>query len=131
MIAKANIRGWKWRFTKAQTFQMPFTHDGDPLTMQSDSGRTLVTLGGDKMIIQRHYHFDGATWAPDFKNVLPAAAVHDALLQLCDKYPDQLTEDKAHAAFKSQMVRDNFKLNLLYNYAVTSWPRKLYKLFTR
>ena len=131
MIAKANISGWKWRFTKARTFKLPFTHDGETLTILSDSGRTLVKLYSNNLLIERHYHFDGATWAPDFENVLPAAAVHDALLQLCDNYPDQLTEDKAHDAFKSQMMRDDFKLYPIYHYAVASWPRKLYKLFTR
>lgn len=131
MIAKANISGWKWRFTKARTFELPFSHAGDPLTILSDSGQTLVKLYSNNLLIKRHYHFDGATWAPDFEGVLPAAALHDALLQLCDKYPEQLTEEKAHDAFKAQMMRDDFKLYPLYHYAVASWPRQLYKLLTR
>lgn len=121
MIGKANIRGWKWRFIKGRIFDLPFTHEGEPLTIESHSGRTLVTLDGSELLIERHYHFDGATYAPDFKRVLPSAAVHDALLQLAEKYPLQLTADQAHEAFKLQMKSDGFKLSGLYFFGVTYW----------
>ena len=121
MIAKANITGWKWRFLNSRIFHLPFTHEGEPLTIESHSGKLLVTLDGSELLIERHYHFDGATYAPDFRRVLPAAAVHDALLQLCEKYPGQVTTDQAHEAFKWQMDFDGFKLSGLYFFGVSFW----------
>jgi len=121
MITKANITGWKWRFTKLHIFELPWYHGGDPLVITSQSGNELVKLQRNTLIIYPHYHFDGATYAPDFKNVLLATAVHDALLQLADKYPLQLTTDQAHEAFKVQMQRDGFKLSGLYFFGVSFW----------
>ncbi len=121
MIAKANITGWKWRFLNSRIFHLPFTHKGEPLTIESNSGNTLVTLDGSELLIERHYHFDGATYALDFENVLLAAAVHDSILQLCEKYPNELTTDQAHEAFKWQMDLDGFKLSRLYYSGVKIW----------
>ena len=121
MITKANITGWKWRFLRGRIFHLPFTHKGEPLTIESHTGKVLVTLYGSELLIERHYHFDGATYAPDFRRVLPAAAIHDALLQLCEKYPDEVTTDQAHEAFKHQMDLDGFKLSGLYFFGVIFW----------
>lgn len=128
MITKSNITGWKWRSSHSREFQLPFYHFGEPLILESNAGNVLVVVNGGTCLIERHYHFDGATWAPDFKDVLPATALHDALLQLHEKYPDDLSEQDAHEAFLLQMQRDEFALANLYYWAVSSWPRKLYKL---
>jgi len=122
MIAKANISGWKWRFTKGETFILPFTYYGYlPLLIESHSGNVLVELSDNKLHIKRHYHFDGATYAPDFKGVLGASAVHDALLQLAEKHQGKLSRADADAAFNYQMKKDGFKLRLPYFWGVKLW----------
>lgn len=100
---------------------MPFTHEGEPLTIESHTGKVLVTLDESELLIERHYHFDGATYAPDFKNVLRAAAVHDALLQLHYKYPNSIHRRHADEAFKKQMRADGFKLWGIYYIGVRFW----------
>ena len=122
MIAKANIVGWKWRFTKGETFILPFTYYGYlPLLIESKAGNVLVELSDNKLHIKRHYHFDGATYAPDFKGVLGASAVHDALLQIIEKHPGKLSRADADAAFNYQMKKDGFKLRLPYFWGVKLW----------
>jgi hypothetical protein len=127
MITKANISGWKWRFSKGETFTLPFTYAGFlPLLIESRSGNVLVELIGNKLRIERHYHFDGATYAPDFKGVLRASAVHDALLQIIEKHPNKLSRNLADKAFNHQMKKDKFKLRLPY-----FWGVKLYSYFKK
>lgn len=127
MIGKANITGWKWRFSKGEVFTLPFVYLGYlPLLLESKSGNVLVELSGKELHIKRHYHFDGATYAPDFKGVLRASAVHDALLQLAEKHPGKLTRNLADQAFNYQMKRDGFKLRLPYY-----WGVKIYSHFKK
>ena len=126
MITKANITGWKWRFTKLHIFELPWYHGGDPLVITSQSGNELVKLQRNTLIIYPHYHFDGATYAPDFFEVLRAAAVHDALLQLSENHPQMVTRKMANEAFKKQMRADGFTLWPLYYIGV-----KLYSLIKR
>lgn len=122
MIAESNISGWKWRFTKGETFTVPFVYMGIfPLTIESKSGNVLVQLHGNKLTINRHYHFDGATYAPDFKGVLKAAAVHDALLQLHEKHGNKISRKLADKAFLYQMKKDGFKGRWLYYVGVRLW----------
>ncbi len=120
MIAKANITGWKWRFTQDESFVLDFGYFGT-LKILSDSGNVMVDLKGDTLTIHRHYHFDGATYAPDFEGVLKSSAVHDALLQLHEKYPHIIARSKADEAFKNQMRADGFKLWPLYFTGVKLW----------
>lgn len=132
MIVKSQFKAWKWKFRKGHTYALPFSIPGsDSLTILSNSGNPLVIAKHDKLSIKRHYHFDGATWAPDFDRVLSASALHDALLQLSAKYPAKVSEEMAHKAFRAQMRRDGFLLWPLYYWAVSSFPRRIYKLLTK
>ena len=99
---------------------MPWDLDAslDPLTIKSGSGNVLVSLHDDKLTVYRHYHYDGATGAPDFKRVLLATAVHDALLQLAEKYPGLVTYRMANQAFFAEMKTQRFKLRWIYGLAV-------------
>lgn len=131
-IARSNILGWKWRFTKGEAFNLPFTYSGFlPLLIESGSGNVLVELNQDILVIHRHYHFDGATLAPDFPRVIRASAVHDALLQIIEKHPNKISEELAHIAFREQMKLDGFILWPIYYWAVSRWPRNIYKLLTK
>lgn len=124
MIIKANITGWKWRFTKGEEFILPFNYYGYlPLLIESQSGNVLVELIGNKLQINRHYHFDGATYAPDLKGVLRASAVHDALLQIIEKHPNKISRYDADMAFNYQMKKDGFKLRLPYFWGVKLWSQ--------
>jgi len=130
MIVKSQFKAWKWKFQRQHIFELPFSVGGLQLSILSGSGNPLVIAYKTELKIRRHYHFDGATWAPDFKRVLYASALHDALLQLAEKYPEDITEAMAHEAFKVEMKARGFKLWPIYYYAVSSWPRKLYKRLT-
>jgi len=119
-IARSNFRKWKWKFKRKHVFILPWSLDESlqPLTIESNSGNVLVSLKGNRLTINRHYHFDGATYAPDFENVLLAAACHDALLQLKDKYPFLIDADMANRAFDHAMKEQRFKLRWIYSIAV-------------
>jgi hypothetical protein len=78
-------------------------------------------LINNKLRIERHYHFDGATYAPDFKGVLKAVAVHDAMLQLAEKHPTKISRKQADEAFNYQMKKDKFVLRLPYYLGVKLW----------
>ena len=132
MIVESQFRRWRWKFSQDHVYLLPFSISTEkPLIIQSSSGTTLVELQGDKCRINRHYHFDGATWAIDFESVLSSAALHDALLQLKDKYPTVITESMAHNAFKNQMRQDRFKLRLLYGFFTRPFFRNIYKFLNQ
>lgn len=121
IIGRSNLKNrWKWRFKRKHVYFLPWSLDAtlDPLTIKSNSDRVLVSLHDDKLTINRHYHFDGATYAPDFDGVLMAAALHDALLQLADKFPFHVTYDMANDAFAAEMRAQRFKLRWIYSLAV-------------
>ena len=134
-IVKSNLNNkWKWKFKRQKTFTLPFylaVPSENPLTIYSRSGRVLVEAYEDKVKIKTHYHFDGATCAPDFKRVLMAAALHDVLLQLKDRYPKKLEEADAHFAFKEEMKAQGFRLWPLYYWGVSGLPSRIYKLFKK
>ena len=134
IVVRSNFSNrWKWRFKRKHVFFMPWDLDAslDPLTIKSGSGNVLVSLHDDKLTVYRHYHYDGATAAPDFKRVLLPAAVHDALLQLAEKYPGLVTREMADEAFKVEMQDQGFLLWPLYYFAVSSFPRRIYNRLTR
>lgn len=127
MIVKAQFKAWPWKFQRQKAYNIPFDVGTKPMTILSSSGKPLVIARGFSVIIKRHYHFDGATWAPDFKKVLPSAALHDALLQLKDKYPNRLNEEVIYQAFDRQMEIDGFKGRWLYSFFTRPFFRKIYK----
>lgn len=133
MIVKSQFKAWKWKFQRKHHFFLPFSIDATkdkPLTINSSTGNVLVEAHDNHLTIKRYYHFDGATWAPDFKRVLYSSALHDALLQMSAKYPSKISEEMAHRAFKKQMKEDGFKLWPIYYFAVASFPRRIYKVLT-
>lgn len=129
MIVKSNFKKWKWKFQRKHTYMLPFKIGPKTLMIKSNSGNPLVVAHGEMLTINRHYHFDGATWAPDFKRVLRAAALHDALLQLKDKYPGKITETQAHAAFRDEMRLSKFALWPVYSFFSSPFFREIYKAF--
>ena len=131
-IIPSNIKGWKWRYNVTQTYNVSrqVRSKIEPIGILSDSGKPMAYLCMGYLTIYRHFHFDGATCAPDFKSGLEGYAVHDALLQILDRYPEAFTEQEAHDAMRLIHDRQGFKLGWLYHWAVSSWPRKLYKFFT-
>lgn len=131
MIAKSNFRKWKWRFTRKHVCLLPFDLGPLSLTILSGTGNALVVGKGDKLTINKHYHFDGATCAPDFKKVLRAAALHDALLQLKQKYPGKISERMAHQAFRREMRADGFRLWPIYSFFTRPFSRAIYKRLTK
>lgn len=131
-VIPSNFKDWPWRYRVDATYNLSESvpYDGQAIGLLSNGGNPIVYLDAGFLTIYRNYHFDGATCAPDFDEGLEGFAVHDALLQLLDKYPDSFPEQWAHDAMKQIHDRDGFALGWLYHWAVSSWPRKLYKLFT-
>ncbi len=131
-VIPSNFKGWKWRYNVTTTYNLSdlVPYDGAALGILSDSGKPMVYLDAGFLTIYRHYHYDGATWAPDFEKGLEGYGVHDALLQLLDKYPNAFPEQWAHDAMKEIHDKHSFKLGWLYHWGVSSWPRKIYKLIT-
>jgi len=127
MIVQSNFRRYKWKFQRKHVYLLPFDLGDKSLTILSGTGNALVVAKGDKLTINRHYHFDGATCAPDFKKVLFAAALHDALLQLKDKYPGKISEAMAHKAFRQEMIDRGFRLWPVYSFFTRPFARKIYK----
>lgn len=79
--------------------------------LKGSDGEIYAVLYDGRLTIFKGYHFDGATCAPDFAAGLEGFAVHDAM-------------------FEVHTVSD-FQLLNFYHWGVSSWPRKLYKLFNR
>jgi hypothetical protein len=91
MIVKSQFKKWKWKFTKDQYFVLPdssIPERGKTYAILSNSGNPVVSLRNGMLRIHRHYHFNGADYAPDFKGGLPHYAKHDAMCQLAEKYPE-------------------------------------------
>jgi len=91
MIVKSQFKKWKWKFTKDRYFVLPESatpERGTTYTILSRSKNPVVFLRDNMLCICRHYHFDGATYAPDFKSGLAHYAMHDAMIQLSQKYPE-------------------------------------------
>ena len=111
LIGKSNLGSkWKWRFLRNYSVVLPLSAvpmTSEIYTIHSRSGRALVELKGNTLKINRHYHFNGADYAIDWKSQLPQTARHDAMLQLAEKYED-ITTDMAHEAFKP-ISEDKFK----------------------
>lgn len=131
MIVKSQFKKWNWKFRRNHTYMLSFSVGTQTLLINSSSGNPMVVALEDRLTINRHYHFDGATWAPDFKRVLRAAALHDALLQLKDKYPGKITEKQAHAAFRDEMQLSRFALWPVYSFFTRPFFRKIYKSLTK
>ena len=91
-------------------------------------GQPYVQLFNDELTLFEGYHFDGCTLAPDFNDALVGCCVHDALLQILELYPDAYDEQRAHDALHEVQSSAGFPLAWLYHWAVSSWPRQLYKL---
>jgi len=83
------------------------------------------------MTIHEGYEFDGCTLAPDFNDALPGCAVHDALLQILDVQPNLFPEQLAHNQLLHTHEEFHFSLARIYFWAVSGWPRKLYKRFIK
>lgn len=120
---------YKYRVAEDCEFLIGLRHINPPERecVLADKGRRLVTLTETRLVIHEGYQFDGATCALDFKRALPGCAVHDALLQMLYKYPDLFHEQVAHDAMMRVHKVHGFRLYRLYHYAVSGWPRKLYK----
>lgn len=61
------------------------------LRKEDKTGRVFFNLENNEgydgsLEIFEDYAFDGLTWFPDVKAWLPAALVHDALIQICDEF---------------------------------------------
>lgn len=126
MIRQSNLTGWKWCYINNAVYELPMEalpQTDKTYTIESNSGNVMVELHGKYLHINRHYHFDGATWAPDFSNGLPYYTQHDAMCQLAAKY-DDITRDMADEVLNPRLRRLPIHL-WLYHWAVTSWPRKV------
>ena len=131
-VIPSNFTDWPWRYAETVSETLPpIKYRGEALTLLSNSGNALVILSGSHLTIYRHYHFDGATCAPDFKKGLHGFGVHDALLQLLDEYPGAFPEQQAHDAMRYIHKRDGFAFAWLYHWAVSGWPRRLYKRLSK
>lgn len=107
--------------------------DGKVYSGFQDAGQGTIyaVLMDGFLTIFKGYRFDGATCAPDFDAGLEGFAVHDALLQILDLYPGAFAEQAAHDAMLEVHTVSDFQLRNFYHWGVSSWPRQLYKLFTR
>lgn len=133
-ISRTTHPRWKWRVDADASYGLhAFAlrgHQGT-LELRGSDGQLYAMLVDGFFTIFAGYHFDGATCAPDFEDGLEGFAVHDALLQLLDIYPGAFAEQTAHDAMLEVHTVSDFQLRNFYHWAVSSWPRKLYKLFKR
>jgi len=83
------------------------------------------------LFIYAGYQFDGCTCAVDFTRALPGCGAHDALLQMLAVYPGLFDEQIAHDALRDIHTTSSFSLAWLYHFAVSGWPRKLYKRYSK
>lgn len=131
MIVKSQFKVWRWKFQRNHTYMLPFSVGDETLLINSSARNPLVVAKDERLTINRHYHFDGATWAPDFKRVLRAAGLHDALLQLKDKYPGKITEAQIHTAFRDEMRLSKFTLWPVYSFFTRPFFRGIYNALKR
>lgn len=133
MIVKSQFKKWKWKFQRGQVFMLPIEAvpvTDETYTLLSNSGNELVRLVGRELTIFRHYHFDGATCAPDIESGLPWYAQHDAMCQLSDKYA-AITPAMADEVLNPRL-RPLAPLHLwVYHWAVSGWPRTFYAKFLK
>ena len=122
MIVKSQFKKWKWKYRKGVSYELPI--QAVPVTMGhyellSHSGKALVVLDGRTLSIRRHYHFDGATNAPDFKSGLEWYAQHDAMCQLAAMYP-AITREMADEVLNPRLRKAPLHLWIYYP-AVRAW----------
>jgi hypothetical protein len=115
---------WKYRLVNDAHFEIyyigPFTE------LYSESGKLLAILSRDHITIKAEYSWDGATWAPDFKRIIPATLVHDLGIQF-----QSVSEFVKYCANRKQVdrwlleisARDKFTLRFLYYYATRIYSR--------
>lgn len=126
LIVRSNFARWRWKYTRGKSYVLPISAvplTQDTYTIESGSGNVLASLTGNTLTIRQHYHFDGATSAPDFRSGLEWYAVHDAMCQLAAKYRD-ITVDMADAAFDPRL-RPGAPLHIWIYYPAVRLNRKL------
>ena len=127
IVVKSQFSNWKWKYNRCKTYAIPYgasADDDQTYTILSRNGTTLVSLNKNKLTINRHYHFNGADHAPDFRSGLEWYARHDAMIQLHKKYPAQITREMADEVLHPDQQGSPLHLWLYYP-AV-----KLYTYFT-
>lgn len=125
IVTRSNFAKWRWKYDRAKSYVLPMSAvpvTDKHYTIKSNSGNVLASLTGNTLTIKRHYHFDGATSAPDFKSGLEWYAVHDAMCQLAAKY-DAITVDMADAAFDPRL-RAGAPLHIWIYYPAVRLNRK-------
>lgn len=131
-LARTNHPRYRWKvagdyFVRLEALR---GHKG-VRSIRGEDGTLYAQLVNDRLTIFKGYHFDGCTLAPDFDEALEGCGVHDVLLQILDVYPDAYPEQAAHDALLEVQRSNNFSLARLYHWAVSGWPRQLYKLVFR
>lgn len=124
-VVKSQFKKWPWKYSKSKSYVLPMKAvpvTPDTYTIESSNGNVMASLTGNTLTIHRHYHFDGATKAPDFKSGLEWYAVHDAMCQLAAKY-DAITVDMADAAFDPRL-RKGAPLHIWIYYPAVRLNRK-------
>ena len=126
IVVKSNFAKWKWKYNHRRVYFLPIEadpNDGQTYQLLSRSGRQMACIHDGKLTINKFYHFDGATYAPDFDNGLEWYGRHDAMCQLAEKYPE-ITRKMADAAF-SPWLNDNPPFHLYFYYPAVVAYRKL------
>lgn len=94
-------------------------------------GNLVLELSGRVLTVYRGYHFDGCSLAPDYSRALKGCCVHDALLQICELYPQAMSEDAAHRLFREVLKRDKFPLYHLYYWFASKFYSTFKKMKSR
>ena len=117
MIIRSQFKRWKWKYTKNEAYIIPLkavVNATDTFFINSKNSTRLVTLAGNLLTIHRHYHFDGATHAPDIKSGLKWYAQHDAMIQLHQKYPSIISREMADSVLDPRLRSSPLHLWLYY-----------------
>lgn len=133
IVERTGSGKWKWRFTRAYSVKLEaFAFNSGYLVLRDKkTNELLAVLDKSELTIFDVFQFDGATWAPDLKGGLIGFGAHDVALQLIEEYPHTFGEQVAHDAMlevHDKTWRDWLRwAKHIYHWAVSSWPRKLYK----
>lgn len=131
-LARTDHPKYRWKVTREYSVRLEaFRGQRGTLEIRGEDGTLYAQLVDDRLTIFAGYHFDGCTLAPDFDEALEGCGVHDVLLQILDVYPDAYPEQWAHDALLEVQQSSNFSLARLYHWAVSGWPRQLYRLVFR
>jgi len=130
-VFKTSNKKYPWRYHRGVVHHVKGLDPTIKVNLVGKYGIVYAQIHWAHLFIFKGYAYDGCTWAPDLYGAIESCGAHDALMQILDKNPDLFPEQLAHDLMLSIQRQKAFWLAPLYFWAVSGFPRKIYKFLTR